>query len=149
MKLSSTSHNSITSALQTALKGYTSTGIPSVITDIHLQPDWTSGELAIWNDDDQKLGSVIVDEWVAANPENFYVGCEAILKKILNQLSGQGVLSSLSILKPYSFVLVDEEKETVAELLLVDEEETVLLSGELLKGLDDELNAFLKDLLEE
>jgi hypothetical protein len=30
----------------------------------------------------------------------------------------------------------------------VDEDETMFLSDELLKGLDDELNAFLKDLLE-
>ena len=33
-------------------------------------------------------------------------------------------------------------------MLMVDDEETMLLSGELLQGLDDELNAFLKDLLE-
>ena len=34
------------------------------------------------------------------------------------------------------------------ELLLVDDEETLLLNDELLKGLDEELDAFLKDLLE-
>jgi hypothetical protein len=51
-------------------------------------------------------------------------------------------------MKPYSFVMVDAQKETLAELLMVDDEETMLLSGELLQGLDDELNAFLKDLLE-
>ena len=45
-------------------------------------------------------------------------------------------------------MLVDHEKETLAELLIVDEDETMFLSDELLKGLDDELNAFLKDLLE-
>ena len=44
--------------------------------------------------------------------------------------------------------MVDAEKETLAELLIVDEEETMFLSGELLQGLDDELNTFLKDLLE-
>ena len=49
---------------------------------------------------------------------------------------------------PYSFVLVDEDRETVAELLLVDNEDTLLLNDELLKGLDEELDAFLKDLLE-
>ncbi len=51
-------------------------------------------------------------------------------------------------MKPYSFVLVDEDRETVAELLLVDDEDTLLLNDELLKGLDEELDAFLKDLLE-
>jgi hypothetical protein len=53
----------------------------------------------------------------------------------------------LTILKPYSFVLVDEERETIAELLLVDDD-TLLVNDELLKGLDQELDAFLKELLE-
>ena len=44
-------------------------------------------------------------------------------------------------------VLVDEDKETVTELLLV-EEETVLVNDELLNGLDKELDDFLKELLE-
>ena len=51
-------------------------------------------------------------------------------------------------MKPYSFVLVDDEHETVAELLLIDDE-TVMLDDGLLKGLDEELDAFLKELLEE
>ena len=84
-----------------------------------------------------------------ANPEEFQLGCELALKKVLNQLSSDGAFASLSIMKPYSFVMIDAEKETLAELMIVDEEETMFLSGELLQGLDDELNAFLKDLLEE
>ena len=63
-------------------------------------------------------------------------------------LKDEGALDKLCLLKPYSFVLVDDEKETVAELLLMDEEETMLLSDELLKGLDEELDTFLKELLE-
>ena len=47
-----------------------------------------------------------------------------------------------------NFVLVDEDRETVTELLLIDDEDTLLLNDELLKGLDEELDAFLKDLLE-
>ena len=50
-------------------------------------------------------------------------------------------------MKPYSFVLVDEDKETVAELLLIDDD-TLLVDDELLKGLDKELDEFLKNLLE-
>ena len=63
-------------------------------------------------------------------------------------LKDVGAHDKLCLLKPYSFVLVDDEKETVAELLLMDEEETMLLSDELLKGLDEELDTFLKELLE-
>ena len=50
-------------------------------------------------------------------------------------------------MKPFSFVLVDDDKETIAELLLLDDD-TLLINEELLKGLDEELDAFLKDLLE-
>ena len=63
-------------------------------------------------------------------------------------LKDTGVLDKLAIMKPYSFVLVDEDRETVTELLLIDDEDTLLLNDELLKGLDEELDAFLKDLLE-
>ena len=58
-----------------------------------------------------------------------------------------GDFDKVTILKPYSFVLVDEEKETIAELLLVDDD-TILVNDELLKGLDKELDEFLKELLE-
>ena len=57
------------------------------------------------------------------------------------------MFDKLNILKPYSFVLVDEDKETIAELLLMDDD-TLLVNDELLKGLDEELDTFLKDLLE-
>ena len=100
-------------------------------------------------DEEVELACVIVDEWVEANPEDFYADAELSLKKVLNRLREMGVLENLKVLKPYSFVLVDQEKETIADLLLVDDEETLFLNDELLKGLDDELNAFLKDLMEE
>ena len=58
-----------------------------------------------------------------------------------------GDFEKLTILKPYSFVLVDDEKETIAELLLMDDD-TLLVNEELLKGLDEELDSFLKELLE-
>ena len=42
---------------------------------------------------------------------------------------------------------MDDEKETIAELLLMDDD-TLLVNEELLKGLDEELDSFLKELLE-
>ena len=62
-------------------------------------------------------------------------------------MKNQGDFDKLTIMKPFSFVLVDDDKETIAELLLLDDD-TLLVNEELLKGLDEELDAFLKDLLE-
>ena len=54
----------------------------------------------------------------------------------------------MSILKPYSFVLEDDEKENVAELYVVDDD-TVIIDPELMAGLDEDLNNFLENLLKE
>jgi hypothetical protein len=57
-----------------------------------------------------------------------------------------GHLKDLNIITPYSFILVDEDKEVVAELMLVDDD-IMLLNENLLNGLDKELESFLKNLL--
>ena len=149
MKLGTQSHNSIVSAIQEALGNYSLNKEENQVTDFYLQPDCQSGKLVLFDYEEVELACVIVDEWVEANPEDFYADVEFSLKKVLNRLREMGVLEGLKVLKPYSFVLVDHEKETIADLLLVDDEETLFLNDELLKGLDDELNAFLKDLMEE
>ena len=148
MKMSEQSRASIVSALKTALCRYASEGDETVVTDIHLQPNSESGELIIFDDDDQELSRTIINEWVEYESDDFYTVVEPILRAEVEALKESGKLEKLCLMKPYSFVLVDEDKETVAELLLVDEDETLLLNNELLKGLDEELDAFLKDLLE-
>ncbi len=148
MKMSEQSRASIVSALKTALCRYTSEGDETVVTDIHLQPNSESGELIIFDDDDQELSRTIINEWVEYESDDFYTVVEPILRAEVEALKESGKLEKLCLIKPYSFVLVDEDKETVAELLLVDEDDTLLLNDELLKGLDEELDAFLKDLLE-
>lgn len=148
MKMSEQSRASIVSDLKTALCRYTSEGDETVVTDIHLQPNSESGELIIFDDDDQELSRTIINEWVEYESDDFYTVVEPILRAEVEALKESGKLEKLCLMKPYSFVLVDEDKETVAELLLVDEDDTLLLNDELLKGLDEELDAFLKDLLE-
>lgn len=148
MKLSAQSHTSIVSSLREAIDKYIADGEQTVVTDIHLQPKQDSGELVIFNDDDEELSRTIIEEWVEYEGEDFYSIAERILRGEINSLKDKGALDKLCIMKPYSFVLVDDDKETVAELMLIDDEDTLLLNDELLKGLDEELDAFLKDLLE-
>lgn len=119
-----------------------------LITDIHLLPCRENGLLLIYDDEDQELAHIEVAEWTESESTTFYQDVEKQLLPIINNLHNQGLLTELPLLKPYSFVLVDDEHETVAELLLVDDE-TMMLSEGLLKGLDEELDEFLKRLLEE
>ena len=52
MKLSQQSLSTIESAIQKAVGKYVCGCDQTAVTDIHLQPDQTSGQLTIFNDDD-------------------------------------------------------------------------------------------------
>ena len=54
----------------------------------------------------------------------------------------------MSILKPYSFVLEDDDHENVEELYLVDDD-IVIIDEELMKDLDSDLDNFLNNLLKD
>ena len=54
----------------------------------------------------------------------------------------------MSILKPFSFVLENDDKESMAELYLVDDE-MVIIDPDLMEGLDEDLDAFLEKLLKD
>lgn len=148
MKLGIQSRISVIDAIKKALNKYFIDTERDVLTDIHLQPILETGELVVYNDEEEELSRSIIPAWVDCNPEEFYMSIETVLEGILVELNNEGYFDKLNLIKPYSFVLIDEEKETVADLLLVDENETVFINDELLKGLDEELNLFLKDLLE-
>ena len=141
------SQRSVISAISEALSRFTMDSDGPMLTDIHLQPDADAGEVRIYDDDDQLLAKADVSELAADDGEDFYAKAETLLRASVRRMKDDGALEGLTLVKPYSFVLIDEDRETVAELMLVDDEETLLLDGELLKGLDEELDAFLTDLM--
>ena len=149
MSLNSLSLVSVKAVLEKALAKYIADGNNTVITDIYLQPKRDSGELLLLNDDDDVLASAVIEEWVGLG-DDFYPVVERVLRDALKEMQDAASFDRLCLLKPYSFVLVDADKETIADLLLVDDQETLLLhDGMLLEGLDDELDTFLKELLED
>ena len=73
---------------------------------------------------------------------------EKALRGVLNTMHGNKAFENLNIAKPYSFVLTDDDRQSIVDLLIVDDD-TLILSEDLLKGFDEEMNEFLKQLLEE
>ena len=51
-------------------------------------------------------------------------------------------------MKPYSIVLENEDNENIAELFLADND-TIIIGGDLMDGLDQDLDRFLDKLLAE
>ena len=113
------------------------------VTDFHINVN--NGELTIVDDDDNSLARVHILEWENEHNEEVF---EKALRGILNAMNERGDFESLNIAKPYSFVLTDDDKQSIVDLLIVDDD-TLILSEDLLKGFDEEMNEFLKQLLEE
>ena len=147
MKLSSSSSKQIEQTIRKALERFSQAEEKTYITDIHLQPNQTSGEFIIYDDDDRLLAEAVIEEWMSYTDDDFDEEAGRLLTSMLDKMNRAGEFARVNIIKPYSFVQVDEEKETVKELLLMDDD-TLLVNEELLKGLDEELDAFLKELLE-
>ncbi len=166
MKLSQSSLALLEDTLKKAIGKYTCGCEQTIVTDIHLQPNQNSGELSIFDDEDEELANTSIEEWMTYEGDDFYENVERILSSLLCNMKNEGKFDKLTILKPFSFVLVDGSltlillfmacnmslveilnKETIAELLLMDDD-TLLVNEELLKGLDEELDSFLKELLE-
>lgn len=148
MKFSEQSNASIVACIKEAVSRYLkSDEMDEMVTDIHLLPKQDTGELVVLDDEDEELARTIVEDWVDYDGEDFDKESERILKHVLNDMNAEKSFDQLNIMKPYSFVLVDDDCETVSELLLMDDEETLLIDETLMKGLDEDLNQFLADLL--
>lgn len=116
------------------------------LTDILIQVKQESGELMVFNDDDEELTRCVIEEWIENKDEDFYLQIQSVLKQAITDLKEK--MENLPILKPYSFVLIGEDKETINDLYLVDDD-TIMLDGDLLKGLDKDLDEFLNHLLKD
>ncbi|MGL5261462.1 MAG: hypothetical protein ACRC9P_03655 [Bacteroides sp.] len=148
MSLSSTSKESIKNSIQTAIKELQNRDEQPLVTDIYLQPNTDTASLLITDDNDTVLATAQVEEWSDNNNDNFLDETAIELRNLLQQEKNNKVFKDLDILKPYSFVLIDEDGETQEELLYIDDD-ILIVNEELLKGLDEELDDFLKHLLED
>lgn len=144
----SNTHDKVKEAIRLALTKISGSEEDLSVTDIHIQPSQETGCIKIYDDEDNLLASDTIEEWKEYEEDDFNAGVAKVLKEEIEVLKKDGLIDSLKILKPYYFVLIDENKETIADIYLVDDD-TLILNDELLKGLDKELDDFLEQLLKE
>ena len=119
---------------------------PSLLTDIHIRVSQDSGEMTAFNDDDVEITRCVVDGWIENKDGDFYENAAAALRAALED--SRQYADGLGILKPYSFILEDDERLHVAELYISDGD-TVILGGELMQGLSEDLDNFIAKLTAE
>lgn len=118
----------------------------TVLTDIHVRVSQDSGELLAFDDEDNEITRCVVEQWIDNKDENFYDEVAKTLRDVMRKNSE--TIDNLGILKPYSFVLEDDDKENLGELYLADDD-TIIVGGDLMENLDSDLDSFLDDLLKE
>ena len=146
MKATEQTTQQIERAIRKIAQKYPANDETSVLTDVHLRVTQDSGEMVAFDDDDQEITRCVIEQWIDNKDENFYEDVTQILRNSLKNL--HDVVDNLGIMKPYGFVLEDDDKEAIAELYLADDD-TVIIGGELMENLDEELDSFLDNLLKD
>ena len=118
----------------------------SILTDIHLRVAQESGEVIVVDDDEKEITRCVIEQWIDNKEENFYDEITSLLQGTMKQ--HRDMLDNLVILKPYSFVLEDDEGEHVSELYIADDD-IVIIEGDLMQDLEEDLNSFIDNLMKE
>lgn len=140
----------IRAAIQKACTGYKDAS-EDAVTDFYVNVTLDSGDLKIVDDDDRLLSQATIGEWADYKDEEDEELLSQIARDIrreLDRLDKEGYFNDIHVMRPYSFVLVDDEKEVIEDLYLADDDNVIIGSG-LMEGLDAELDEFLDNLLGE
>ena len=116
----------------------------SLLTDIHIRVSQDSGEMLAFDDDDVEITRCVVEQWIDCKDENFYDEIADCLRGLLRK--NAEIIDNLGLLKPYSFVLEDDDKQHLGELYLAYDD-TIILGGDLMQNLDQDLDGFSDELL--
>jgi hypothetical protein len=133
-------------ALRKVTEKFPVTEEASLLTDIHIRVTQDTGEVMVFDDDEQELTRCVVEQWIDNKDDNFYNDATSALRLVINKHKES--IDSMSILKPFSLVLENDDKETIAELYVVDDD-TVIIDEELMAGLDKDLDDFFAKLISE
>lgn len=117
-----------------------------VLTDIHVMADAEAGKFVLLDDDDNEIFSTVVEEWADYADDDFYPAVKSALRSVC--LERRKEIDSLSLVKPFTVVLMGSDREYIADIYNADDE-NIIVDEDLMKGLDEDLDSFIDRLLDE
>ncbi|GAB6007456.1 hypothetical protein FACS1894179_07680 [Bacteroidia bacterium] len=121
----------------------------SSLTDIFIVVDKESGEVAFYDDEENKVGEIVVFDWVNKVDELEDETIISVLREVTTQLDDEDMFSSLDLFKPFSVNYSDDSFSVIEELLLINEDSIVKIDNDLMEKFDREFDEFLDKLLKE
>ena len=119
---------------------------PSLMSDIHVRVSQESGDVMAFDDDENEITRCVVEPWIDNKEDDFYDKVTSQLRQQMTAMSQ--VVEGLGVMKPYSYVLEDDDKDSIAELYVVDDD-TIIVGGDLMDGLDEDLDHFFNQFMDE
>ena len=135
MKVAEQTQQQIERFLKKIAQKFTASDCNLSMTDLHLRAS-----------QDNEITRCVIEEWIDNKSDNFYPEIALVLRSEMNRV--KDIIENLSIMKPYSFVLEDDDKNCITELYLVDDD-LGIIGGDLMQGLDKDLDSFLQNILKE
>ena len=118
----------------------------SIMTDVHVRVIQDSGELITFDDSEEEITRCIIEQWIDNTDDDFYTAIPPIIRKCIDRQ--KALVDNMGIMKPYTFVLENDEKEPLEELYIVDDD-LVIIDSDMMQDLDKDLDEFLDNLLKD
>ena len=112
MKATEQTLQQVERALRKVAEKFPPTEEATLLTDIHIRVTQDTGELMVYDDDDTELTRCVIEQWIDNKEDSFYEDVTSTLRSLLN--THKQKIEQMSILKPYSFVLEDDDRENIA-----------------------------------
>ena len=118
------------------------------ISDIYVQADQESGEVQIYDEEENLIEKTVIFDWVNNTEEEaaFNQRVAEAIRTILTTLVSKEMFDNPRFIKPLSVSLTDDDFVVIEELLFIDDE-NLRIDDPLLKDLDADLDNFLSKLL--
>jgi hypothetical protein len=146
MKATEQTLQKIERAIRKIAEKFPSSEDRSLMTDIHIRVTQDTGELMAFDDDDNEITRCVVDQWIDNKQDDFYEQISPIIRRCIEKQ--KALIENLGILKPFSFVLEDDDKESLGELYLIDDD-VAIIDTDLMADLDKDLDDFFDKLIKE
>lgn len=122
----------------------------SSLTDIFITVDKESGEVIFYDDEENRVGDVVIFDWIDKQNELSDKEIIPILREITIQLNEDNMFASLDIYKPFSVNYAQDNMEVIAELFTINDDDALeFINNDFMKKFDREFDDFLNKLLKD
>lgn len=132
----------LTEAINSLNEGYTGCSL----TDIFLVVDKDSGNLSVFDDEENLLSQIIIEEWASEDDDQVIA---RQLREVVEQFDMDNKFDTLDVFKPFSINIADENLIVQEELLVIEDDSVIRIENDFLNRIDKEFDDFLDKLLKE